>query len=250
VFSKTSFRQYLEERDYQKFSTNLEYHSTLNPKLWQKFELNDKVADRLEQIAQEFLQFLAIAPISVSDIIITGSNCSFNYSKLSDIDLHLIIDPKVACESCAGDFIEDCFQAKKNLWNLEHDISIRGYQVELYAQPKDGTMTANGIYSLRQRNWIKKPSTNIEHDYDDISVKAKAKEMMSQIDSVIDDKVSDKTVIQALKDKIKKTRQAGLEKGGEFSVENLAFKVVRNNGYMDKLYDYSLKADDAELSLK
>jgi hypothetical protein len=30
-------------------------------------------------------------------------------------------------------------------------------------------------------------------------------------------------------------RQSGLEKGGELSLENLAFKYLRNNGYIEKL---------------
>ena len=32
-------------------------------------------------------------------------------------------------------------------------------------------------------------------------------------------------------------RQNGLEKGGELSIENLAFKYLRNNGYIEKLKD-------------
>ena len=40
-----------------------------------------------------------------------------------------------------------------------------------------------------------------------------------------------------LKDQIMNMRQNGLEKGGELSIENLAFKYLRNNGYIEKLKD-------------
>ncbi len=73
---------------------------------------------------------------------------------------------------------------------------------------------------------------------------------MDQIDAAIDDKVTDRDSIQILKDRIKRLRQSGLEKGSEYSVENLAWKTVRNNGYLDKLDNYVKNLDDASLSVE
>ncbi len=250
----TSFKQYLiEKHEYSKIKTHLEYHDTLNPKLWEQNKLNERVAEALERIAQEFIEFLSIPSSSVSDIIITGSNCSFNYSKLSDIDLHLIVNEKKACPDCPGSFIEDCFKAKKNLWNLNHDIKIHGYPVELYAQPEGDKLVAAGIYSVRKKKWIKQPSFGnpVPPTYDDTSVKSKAGEIMDQITSLIDDKVTDRDSVQILKDRIKRLRQSGLEKNsGEFSVESLAFKVIRNNGFIEKLNNYIKTLEDSSLSLE
>jgi hypothetical protein len=50
--------------------------------------------------------------------------------------------------------------------------------------------------------------------------------------------------------RIKRLRQSGLEKNSEFSVENLAWKTVRNNGFLDKLDDYVKNLDDASLSIR
>ena len=66
---------------------------------------------------------------------------------------------------------------------------------------------------------------------------------MKIIDEVIDN-LDDKSMesgvdsINKIKDKLKKYRTAGLEKGGEMSDENLVFKVLRRNGYMQKLFDF------------
>ena len=56
-------------------------------------------------------------------------------------------------------------------------------------------------------------------------------------------------IIKKLKDKIKKLRQTGLDRSGEFSSENLAFKILRNTGYLEKMV--TLKNDylTQELSL-
>lgn len=245
----TSFRQYLLELKTDSIKTHLEYHDDLNPKLWNRNKLSDKVSDALNRIAKEFIDFLAISPNSVSDIIITGSNCSFNYSRLSDIDLHLVIKEDVACPDCPGSFIEDCFRAKKNLWNLDHDITIHGYPVELYAQPENATLVAAGIYSIRDNKWIKEPKAARPATESDISVKSKAAEIMNKIDDAIDDKVTDKGNLDKIQDQITRLRKSGLEKKSEMSSENLAFKVIRNNGYLDKLYKYIKNIADASLSI-
>jgi hypothetical protein len=71
------------------------------------------------------------------------------------------------------------------------------------------------------------------------------------IDTIQDDDVETaKEMIQKYKDKLKKFRTCGLEKGGEFSTENLVFKILRRNGYIGKLHDLSSKIIDDKLSMK
>ena len=41
-----------------------------------------------------------------------------------------------------------------------------------------------------------------------------------------------------------------LEDGGEMSDENLVFKVLRRNGYIQKLFDFQNEYQDKKLSLK
>jgi len=55
--------------------------------------------------------------------------------------------------------------------------------------------------------------------------------------------------ITALKDKIKCMRRSGLGKGGEYSVENLSFKMLRNAGYLEKLNNMKTTKMDRELSI-
>ena len=50
-------------------------------------------------------------------------------------------------------------------------------------------------------------------------------------------------------DELKRLRKAGLESNGEQSVENLAFKLLRARGQIDKLRKYITKLESAELSL-
>jgi DNA-binding transcriptional ArsR family regulator len=138
--------------------------------------------------------------------------------------------------------------AKKSTWNDGHDIRVKGYEVELYPQESSEPHHSTGVYSVLRNTWLTKPKM-IDPKVDIHCVKHKAESMMYEIDNVLKSP-NRLEKIKALKEKIRNMRQAGLERSGEFSVENLAFKVLRRNGYLKKLYDTARKDYDSSLSLK
>ena len=54
---------------------------------------------------------------------------------------------------------------------------------------------------------------------------------------------------ERIRKKLKKFRQGGLEKGGEYSVENLVFKVLRRNEYLHKLSSLKIMSYDNLMSI-
>ena len=52
-----------------------------------------------------------------------------------------------------------------------------------------------------------------------------------------------------IKDKIAKMRQSGLDDEGIYSPENLAFKMLRNANYLEKLSSLKIEAYDQMMSL-
>ena len=230
-----SFKQFFYEQEEPQFDPKLAYHDSLNPAIWDNFELLPEVSEALDKIANEFINFLGIDVAAVTDVILTGSNANYNWTNISDIDLHVVIDMKNGqiCPTCpSDDFISDCFQAKKTLWNSSHNITIHGYDVELYAQNVAETAVQDsGVYSLRNKQWIQEP-LNKQITIDNKAVQLKSQDLMLQIDELIDSQSDNRNELQDIKDRIKKLRSAGLQKGGEFSIENLAFKALRNLGYI------------------
>ena len=69
------------------------FKKELNPKIWKNGKLKDNIRKRLVKIAKEFVESTELDFIPV-DIVIVGSIASFNWSKYSDIDLHIITDFK------------------------------------------------------------------------------------------------------------------------------------------------------------
>lgn len=227
-------------------NNSIQYHKTLNPKLWNNEELHEDVKKSLLKIAKKFTEFLDVEKFKIIDYIITGSNCAFNYTSHSDIDLHVLLDTS----SLTDDTLTEPFlMAKKSLWNSGHDITVKGYNIELYAEDIDAkdTLVATGIYSLLEDKWIKKPKYE-EITIDDTAVKSKVTDIIHRINDTIETKSADD--LEKLMNQIRKMRWAGLEENGEFSVENLAFKVLRNGGYLDKIYEVINSEEDAELTLE
>lgn len=227
----------------EEVETKLSYNDHLNPALWDDYKLKPEVKKTLLEIATLFKDFLKIPNIKISDIVLTGSNANYNWTDLSDIDLHLIIDMDSLKKEYAA-IIDDYFQDKKKIWNDTHDMTIYKFPIELYAQDAAEPHVSTGVYSLLHDKWVKKPSYN-PPEIDDTAVKVKAAEIMNQIDAVGHGDCSTLPEIEKIKKKIKKMRNSGLLTGGEFSTENLVFKTLRNTGYLEKLSDSNTKALDS-----
>jgi hypothetical protein len=203
-------------------------------------------------IAGEFMDFLG-DDLFVDDVRFTGSLANYNWSKFSDIDLHLYVDfSQFDVEDV--EVYKELFQLKKILFNTTHNITVKGYDVELYAEDIDESHFSTGVYSVMFDTWVHKPekeSVKIDKEM----LLSKANSMMSKIDNAIEDSKSEnyeKAVkhIDSFKEKLKKYRSSGLEKDGEFSYENLVFKFLRRNGYIDKLFNFKNKLMDKNLSIE
>ena len=223
--------------------SNVAYHNELNPKAWEGGHLRPEVRDRLLQIAMIFIDYLDISNFDALDIVLTGSIANYNYTKFSDFDLHVVTRySDLRCDDIAAAF----YRAKKEIWNNQHDIMIRGHEVELYVEDVEEPPVSGGIYSVVNDRWIKKPSYN-PPKINDRAVNAKANDLIQRITQAIDS--NDVKDIERLRTKIRNMRRSGLDSAGEFGVENLAFKIVRNLGYLDKLSTAYTQQQDRDLSL-
>lgn len=220
----------------------MKFHSNLNPKLWgENRELLPEVKEKLKQIAKAFEEYLDIPADAVVDCRILGSNCNYNYTKFSDLDLHLIVDLDKVHKDCP--VVEGYLWAMKSNFNREHDITIHGIPVEVYAEPVDEGAKSNGVYSLRT-GWIKEPE-KISPTDNDRAVKTKYEELKTAIE-----KVNDSEEAADILKQIYHMRRSSLEAEGEFSTENIAFKLLRNSGLLSKLRDIIKKDVDKELTLE
>ncbi len=231
-----------ESQDY--VTGQISYSQTLNPVAWEGDALKPKVRDRLLKISGEFVKYLEVPGFEVLDVVLTGSMANYNWTKYSDFDLHVVTNySDLECEDLAETF----YRAKKELWNNYHDITIGGHEVEMYVEDAAKPPVSAGIFSILDNRWVKKPEYN-KPEFDKSAINAKVTDLRQQIKSAIEsaDNITD---IQRIKDKLRRMRRAGLDAGGEFSVENLSYKILRNMGILNKMSDIQTKAQDKKLSL-
>lgn len=216
----------------------------LNPKLWENSKLDKEIRESLLKIAEDFYEKLELG-VEVKDIALCGSLCNYNWSeKYSDYDLHIIINFSEVDENY--ELVEKLVDYAKKVWNEQHDIKIKGYEVEIAVQDNDDLAEAiksgrmGGVFSLIDNKWIKRPE-RVDFEPDEKLIREKAKTLMTTIDEIEEEKDEDKyesfieKIDKAWK-KIKDFRKSGLEsESGEFSVGNLVFKLLRRNGYIEKV---------------
>jgi predicted nucleotidyltransferase len=223
---------------------NISYNNILAKEAWRGYELRKDVRYKLLQAAKLFIEYLEIPNFKLIDIVLTGSMANFNYTKYSDFDVHVVTRYRdLECDDLAEAF----YRAKKTIWNDQHDVIIRGHEVELYVEDIDQPPVSSGIFSLLDNKWTKMP----EYDPPNIAdqaVNIKVEDLIHQIVKVIH-KADDANDIQRIIDKLRRMRRSGLDKGGEFSVENLSYKILRNLGYLDRLSRALQDQQDSNLSL-
>jgi hypothetical protein len=212
----------------------------LNPKLWKDGKMSLQVIDKLKEIAASFEEFIGI-DLNVVDYTVTGSNANYTWTKHSDLDLHLVVKGLPSAEA------RELFNAKKALWAEQHNITVRGLPVECYVQGEDEPHHSTGVYSIVKQQWLVKPKKS-KPKIDDAAVEAKKDSLRHDIETALLSK--EINGLRSVKQRVTKMRQAGLERAGEWSVENLVFKILRNLGVIDELTDKIRELEDQELSLE
>ena len=251
----TKLEEQLKVTSLTELTEAIEKHSALNSKLFTKDELlKDKVRDKMLEIVDEFLADLKEQDIKikVNDILFIGSNASYNYTKDSDIDLHILANVKAT--EYEKEVAAALYSAYRSLFNKNLDIEFYDIPVEIFVETEDSPRVSNGVYSVKKNKWLKKPVEEDIPEYDTAALdklidewEAKCKEL---IDDIKADKLKDeKRVVKLLEDIYDKLRKKGISKG-EYSAENLAFKELRNKGYLDQLKEYRNELVSKRLSLE
>lgn len=224
------------------FEIPIDLHKELNPKLWKDGELRAPVQIALLKIARVYYKFLAL-DVPIVDIVISGSQANYNYTRHSDIDLHLIVNySDVKCDMD----VAELFDTKRKLWKEQHDIEIHGMPVEVYVEDT-AKPAVSSTYSLLKNQWITKPQQPVM-DFNEDLVARMIMKWVRAIKGAL--KTGDLEQIEMVKDLLWAYRKAGLAREGEFGTANLVFKFLRNSGASMHLLDTIRHLKDKNLSIE
>lgn len=218
-------------------------NAVLNPKLWERDRLKSDVRGALLKIAEDFIDYIDV-PVKVLDIVVAGGNANYTYTNKSDLDLHIIADfDKIDCDREAAEL----FDAKRLLYKKEHDITVKGIDVELYVEDHR-TPAVSAAYSILKDQWIREPEKK-SSGWDRSAVDKMVKVWKTVFSEAI--KTGDLQICRTVLKLLRDYRKLGLKTADkEYSVPNLVYKSLRNDQTLEGLVTLINKLHDRELSLK
>jgi len=240
-----TFKQYITEQF---------YNDQLNPKYFNDDkEFDSNIRQKLLDLAWDLAESCGVTE-HVQDIQLTGSMVNYNYTKYSDLDTHILLDFKDVNED--EELVKTALDSKRWIFNEQHDILMRGHEVELYFQDVDEVHRASGLYSLLDDEWLVEPKYD-PPTVDEQDVLSKADQyardvalLQTKLSSAATDIELDKLrdISSKLKSKIQRMRKDSLVRDGEFGIGNLAFKHLRNTGVIETLINISRNAYDKKFN--
>jgi len=252
--NKTLIEELIEDTELdKKIVKSFKIKDTLSNAVFQKkgkndFIMKNDVREKLLEITKNFMDFLGV-DFFIHDVVLTGSLSNYNWSEYSDVDLHIIIDYDETNINLK--LLTEFFNSKRSLWNKNHTISIKKFDCEIYVQDLKEKHLSSGVYSILNNEWIIKPEKTTQN-IDENKILEKTEEYSKKINNLAT-KLKNKENIDKdlldLKRKIKRFRQSCLDTGGEYSYENLTFKMLRRNSSIKMLLDLQTTNTNNKLSI-
>lgn len=224
----------------QQLVDDVQARDSLHPAFWRESRLDPVVRERLLRMAELFLADTGFDELEVKEIVFAGSMAGYLYHSQSDVDVHISVDGSPITDDLK--LLFQLFNSRSDDWNGDYDLRVRGHDVELFILDQRSPEGSDGVYSLREDRWVREPSrpTNV---VDRDEVLADVTRYAGEFEALRSGFDADpqnfdcrefKNYRRTLKDY--RTRQ-GFQRSGEHSVGNLAYKALRNGGYLDAAKD-------------
>lgn len=230
-------------------------------------------------LSTDFIKELAADDIKfdLADVRIVGSNCSYNYTDQSDLDVHIVADASDL--DCQDDLYPSLYNAYKSLWNKNHSVKFYGIPVEIFVEVENkndleeaktaAPLKSAGVYSVLRGEWIKEPEAANIPDVNQEAVDAavgewtdRYQDLLAEIKEPADMPTAIESLFEAsdqAEAKLNKIdefltdvydlRGDSLAAEGEFGIGNLVFKELRNRGILDRLKDLRNEIESKDYSL-
>jgi hypothetical protein len=208
------------------------------------FHINTKmfaeVSSNITSIAINFFKFLNldwVNDVEILDIQLVGSLAGYNWSELySSLEIHILIDFNKI--SSSKDLLESDFWSSKEAYKEKHNLSIKGFPIDLQIQDINDNTFSDGVYSVKRGRWLKHP---IKREI--LLNKRKINGIVSKIAREIQDAISkyrenkfdiSEDMSNDIKDDIIALQKLG-KKNGQMSSEFFAYNLINRGGLLSKV---------------
>lgn len=229
----------------EKINEVMEQHTELNPLFWQQEQLDPTIQKKLQRIGTIYFHEIvrAIPGVKLKDILFIGGMANYFYNSDSDIDIHLLIDTSNL--SYSDDFINHYLIYINKYWSTKK-IMLSNYRIELGAYTDSNS--AGGIYSILTNQWLT-PPTRATINFSKETLKGVVEQHHHELMQLQDAYAMFPTTFDCAKftrflGDMSRSRSEGLRREGLTSIENFAYRVMRNlhelesasNAYLECAY--------------
>lgn len=209
------------------------FPTELDPKLWNGEQMKPDVRAATLKNVEGLVKRLGGAGAKVDAVELFGSNASFEYDDKADFGVHVFLSsPTVAPKD-----LDSLSKLLSNYTELKQEGRIKYYGVPLEVtfhgtrganyQPKAGI----GQYSLTTGTWIEKP-TQLPNRFDRAQMVTDARGFIDKYNALVREYEQDRKGFNCdrfgqLDDEMKAYRNAGLNRDGNRSTENLTYRALR-----------------------
>jgi hypothetical protein len=227
---------------------SIEKHDTLNPLIWDGEYLRTDVRVAILEVVNKYVEDSEVLTLDdVIDIELLGSNASYNYTKDSDLDVHLVVNMEILSSDPA--LVQIACNAEKALFNKAYNITIKGIDIELYVEDVKTGAVSNGVFSVSKNEWLKRPVPKDIPDFkDDEEYLGLLDAWMIKAKKACSSK--SRAEVNAFINDLYNLRRISIMTDGEYALGNLVFKEIRNHGLLQELKDLQNVLASKELSLE
>jgi hypothetical protein len=224
-------------------------HAELNATYWKGDKMDPDVRAKLTKMGQDYFDDLQkkLPNIKLQDILFSGSLANYNYTKSSDIDVHVVVDTsKVSCDKrVVSGYIMLMNKYEHETANLS--VFDTPLQISLSTSAKE----TGGAYSLLNATWLNKP-VHPKPTYTKRELTEQVETYHLKITELQEAYTKNPATFdceraKALSYQLGNGRTAGLKRDGYSSIENNLYRILRSVGDLKILREIKkqCKADEA-----
>jgi hypothetical protein len=233
----------------EKVNNAMQDHEQLNPTYWQGDTMKPEVRAKLMQMGQAYFDELKekLPNIKLQDILFSGSLANYNYTKSSDIDVHVVVDTgKVSCDKRV---VSGYIMLMNKYEHATANLSV--FDTPLQISLSTRVEETGGAYSLLHTTWLNKP-VHPKPTYTKRELTEQVEMYHLKITELQEAYAKDAAVFDCqkattLSRQLGRGRTAGLKRDGYSSIENNVYRILRSVGDLKMLREIKkqCKANEA-----
>ncbi len=233
------------------------FSKRLPPQFFDGTKLKDAVRDKSIAFANARFLELGLPGLQIIDMLYVGSLASFEYDDLSDVDIHIILDPasfpgeKAMLRRYLSKFndLNEFLYGRVTFYGRKADFSFYADTVENRLEP------GVGVYSLFARDWPSAPQA-APIRFSRERIVTELKDFIARYNDLATAYAKDKRYFECdafsrLREEVRLYRRKGIAKDGIRSTENIVYRALRRvNGNLSRqMEDLELECENIQGSL-